>query len=728
MNKTTRVTLLFVAAMIATGCLRRDYIALGEQAMAAEDYRTAEIYFRKAIQREPRSDKAFYDLGTAFLKEQDYNFAYQAFTRAAELNPSNAVARVETGKILLLANQPARAEHEAREALKVEPHLLAASLLLGEALAAQSDTDAARTTLEQAVREQPKSSEPYLALAALESRLQNSTQAIANLDAAIAADPHNPQAYVDKAIYLRSQDQIKQAVIVLRKGLEANPRSNQIKLALADSLLADRQTNEGIALLRSIVATGTDSEKSLAGARLALAEVETNQLAAAETDLKKLEKQGAGTLPQVLYARGRLALAQEKIADARSILTSLTDVAPNFAPGFYYLGVAYAESGDFQKAIDQLHTAAKLSPKVPDTYVLLSSVELKQGNYAAAQADAERALLHDPTNFAAQMLKANALFAQGRNQEAEQLFRKLAAQAPQNSAVHERIAQLALKRKDFATATKEFETALRFDPTSPQLLAELMSVVSQTAGPKAALERVREQVKLQPKVAEFHALLGLLLLRDSQPGPAATELRTAIDENPNAPAPYLILAKAYQMMGKAAQVQAELKSVLVKKPGYTPALLILAAMADQEGRFDEAAGYYQKVLAISPNFGPAANNLATDYLSENKNLDEALDLAQHARQLMPHDPHVADTLGEAMLRRGLPENAVPLLRESVQANPKDPTPHYHLGFALLALKQTGEASQELDTALKLGPNAKEATQARAALAQIAKVGGGGDDK
>lgn len=721
MKKVTRLALLFVAAMIAAGCLRRDYIALGEQAMAAEDYKAAEIYFRKAIQKTPHSDKAFYDLGTAYLKEQDYNFAYQAFSRAAELNPSNAAARVETGKILLLANQPARAEHEAREALKVEPRLMTASLLLGEALAAQSHTDAARTTLEQAVREQPKSSEPYLALAALESRLQNSTQAMANLDAAIAADPHNPQAYVDKAIYLRSRDQIKLAIIVLRKGLEANPHSDQIKLALADSLLADRQANEGITLLRSIVATG--SEKTLAGARLALAEVETNQLAAAETDLKKLEARGAGSMPQVLYARARLALAQKKIPEAQRILTSLTDIAPNFAPGFYYLGLAYAESGDFQKAIDQLHTAAKLSPKVPDTYLLLSSIELKQGNYATALDDAERARLHDPANFAALTLKADALFAQGRNQEAEQLFHKLAEQAPQNGAVHERLAQLAVKRNDLATAASELETALRIEPTSGQLLTELVSVVSKTGGSKAAVERVREQVKLQPKIAEFHALLGLLLLRDLQPAPAAAELRTAIDENPNAPAPYLILAKAYQMTGKTAQVQAELKSALAKQSNYTPALLILAAMADQGGRFDEAAGYYQKVLAISPNFAPAANNLASDYLSENKNLDEALDLAQRARQLMPHDPHVADTLGEAMLRRGLPENAVPLLRESIQANPKDAAPHYHLGFALLALKQTGEASKELDTALKLGPNAHEAVQAREALAQMAKAGG-----
>src|SRR5713226_9186362 len=130
MKKITRVMFMFVAAMVVSGCLRRDYIARGEQAMAAEDYRAAEIYFRKALQVAPRSDRASYDLGMAYLKEQDYRFSYAAFSRAVELNPKNGAARVEAGKILLLADQPAKAEQKAREALRYDPHLLQASLLL----------------------------------------------------------------------------------------------------------------------------------------------------------------------------------------------------------------------------------------------------------------------------------------------------------------------------------------------------------------------------------------------------------------------------------------------------------------------------------------------------------------------------------------------------------------------------------------------------------------------
>jgi Flp pilus assembly protein TadD len=70
------------------------------------------------------------------------------------------------------------------------------------------------------------------------------------------------------------------------------------------------------------------------------------------------------------------------------------------------------------------------------------------------------------------------------------------------------------------------------------------------------------------------------------------------------------------------------------------------------------------------------------------------------------------------LKRGLPDNAVPLFRESIQANNNSASAHYHLGFALLALNQRDEASRELATALKLAPTAQDAVRAREQLARL----------
>jgi tetratricopeptide (TPR) repeat protein len=491
---------------------------------------------------------------------------------------------------------------------------------------------------------------------------------------------------------------------------------------LAEALLADRRVSDGIAMLRSIKKTGPQG--TVAGAGLAIAEIETNQLSAAEAEVNELIDRGARSVPEVMYARARLLLAQGKNSDAQQILKELTDIAPKYAPAFYYLGLTYADSGDFAKATDQLRTAARLAPSEPQTYMMLGNIDLKQGYYPAAIEESEHALNYAPDYVPALLLKGDALYGAGREQEASEVFRRLSQLAPQNSIVHERLGQLAAKRNDLNTATREFEAALRLDPSRVQVLNNLAVALWQTKGPQAALDRVRMQIKLQPANVDFHVLLATLLIKNHQPELAAQDLRTAVEKNPNAAGLYFILAQTYQIMGKTDKVEAELKTSLVKHPNYTPALMILASMADQAARYDEAVAYYQRLLAINPNFGVAANNLAYDYLRENKNLDQALDLAQRARQSMPHDPHVADTLGEAFLKRGLPDNAVPLLRESIKANGSAASPHYHLGFALVALKQTDEATRELNAALKLGPTADDAVEARAELARMANGASG----
>jgi tetratricopeptide (TPR) repeat protein len=145
--------------------------------------------------------------------------------------------------------------------------------------------------------------------------------------------------------------------------------------------------------------------------------------------------------------------------------------------------------------------------------------------------------------------------------------------------------------------------------------------------------------------------------------------------------------------------------------------MALGAIADGAGDRQRAIAYYRKVLDADSDFAPAANNLAWDYASLDSNLDQALELAQRARRLSPKDPHIADTLGFVMLKRGIASAAVPLLREGVDGLPRSPSTHYHLGLALLSTDQPAEASGELATALKLDPNSRDADDISRALSR-----------
>ena len=122
--------------------------------------------------------------------------------------------------------------------------------------------------------------------------------------------------------------------------------------------------------------------------------------------------------------------------------------------------------------------------------------------------------------------------------------------------------------------------------------------------------------------------------------------------------------------------------------------------------------------SIDPRAGVAANNLAYIYVSTDKQLDEALQLAQTAVQAMPDEPVVNDTLGWIYVRKNQAALGVHHLESSVQKTPDDPVFNYHLGMAYVQTGEFDKAKRALTKALSIRPDFEGAAAARKALATI----------
>ena len=106
-------------------------------------------------------------------------------------------------------------------------------------------------------------------------------------------------------------------------------------------------------------------------------------------------------------------------------------------------------------------------------------------------------------------------------------------------------------------------------------------------------------------------------------------------------------------------------------------------------------------MAEDPTFGPAANNLAYLYSEHGGDQEKALALARTAKELMPDNPEVSDTLGWILYRRGDYEGAFRLLIESATKRPDNPEVQFHLGMAEYKMKNTEAAKRSLARALEL---------------------------
>ena len=146
--------------------------------------------------------------------------------------------------------------------------------------------------------------------------------------------------------------------------------------------------------------------------------------------------------------------------------------------------------------------------------------------------------------------------------------------------------------------------------------------------------------------------------------------------------------------------------------------MLLATVYDLRQRSDISEKHYRAALDINPNFVPAANNLAYLLADQDKDLNEALDFARLAKEKLPDDPNVMDTLGWVYYKKGLYDSAIGEFADCLEKMPDNPTVIYHLGMAYYKKGDLENARAELEKALQLDESFSGADEAKRILAEL----------
>ena len=159
----------------------------------------------------------------------------------------------------------------------------------------------------------------------------------------------------------------------------------------------------------------------------------------------------------------------------------------------------------------------------------------------------------------------------------------------------------------------------------------------------------------------------------------------------------------------------EYNTAIQKDPNSLAAFMGLGIIYDLQKNYDKAKEYYQKALKLNPKFAPAANNLAYIYAEQGENIDQALTLAQSAKEQALEDPHISDTLGWIYYKKNVFSRAIVYLKEANEKVTDNPLMRYHLGMAYYKNGNKEEARMELKKALELDPKFTGADEAKATL-------------
>ncbi|KAJ0404503.1 hypothetical protein ATCC90586_007760 [Pythium insidiosum] len=182
--------------------------------------------------------------------------------------------------------------------------------------------------------------------------------------------------------------------------------------------------------------------------------------------------------PTAFFHRGQLhsidtdgTNAEEAMARAFQDLERCIVLAADFSMAYIQLGVTHARTGNFDKAIEYLQTAAEITPDVPEIYNYLGETYMQMVQapgsgieFSTIEEMFDKAIELDASYPMAYINKGNLLVQKGSEygHEALDLFEKAVKMCPRSKFAYCHLAQVYMAMQDYARAIEQIDRAIAY--------------------------------------------------------------------------------------------------------------------------------------------------------------------------------------------------------------------------------------------------------------------------
>jgi tetratricopeptide (TPR) repeat protein len=413
---------------------------------------------------------------------------------------------------------------------------------------------------------------------------------------------------------------------------------------------------------------------------------------------------------------------QRKFDPAIKILDQLIKEDPQNARAYYYKGFSHFGKGEFDFAKQALALAIERQPTFSNAQLLLAEIYLREGDVNLAQKEAQEVLKRQPVNYQAKLILGNAYMTQKELKLAQDAFESMIEMAPDNPVGYSRLGLLQRVLGKDRPALQNFEKALAINPKLMDVFTNVIRVDAAQKEYDRALKRCDRQLKIvedsPSAVAVIYNLKGNLYAEQNKTSAAEEYFQKAIDQDPDFLQPYYSLARIYMAGNKVEDAISKYEALLKANPKQTAPHMFLGMIYENRKQYDLSETHYLAALDIDSGFAPAANNLAYILVEQGKDLNEALDFARTAREKLPNEPYVIDTMGWVYYKKGLYDSAIGEFTESLAKLPENPTVNYHLGMAYYKKGDPEQARTFLEKALSISDSFDGAQEAKQVLAGL----------
>lgn len=412
--------------------------------------------------------------------------------------------------------------------------------------------------------------------------------------AALAADETEPKYWVSYVEALMLAGHKKLAVDTLLKGLEVGLHGEEVDALVAQLTVQEQKPAPipvtiaqyaGMPDMQALTQTQKTApvapkpkKQSKTGKTLqhylenpkiqkALAIQQSGDLKAAKKEWLRLLKYYPKQ-PVILTCLGAIALEQSHIDDAKQWLTASLDVLPEQATAWSYLSIIHLQQADASAALADADQAIVINPSYAEAHANRGGALKALKRFHEALKSYQQALALQASNSETQFNLALVYVELAQYEEAAALLKDVIATKPSDAVAYHLCAEVHKEMKAYDKALGFFQTAIKLDSNNHE--------------------------------AMFGRGLTYLALRQYEA--AHADFAHVVQLKPNYRNAYINIGLALSKLGKHEASLEAYDQALALDDAYAETYNNKGLLLVEMQRFDEALTCYEKAIALDPNF------------------------------------------------------------------------------------------------------------------------------
>ncbi len=750
-----------------------------ELALKQGNHALAVDYAQRAAQAAPNDAQLWFLLGYAARLDAKPTLSVDAYSHGLRLNPSSLDGLSGLAQSYRMMGRTDDAVGLLKRVVAADPKRIDDQLSLGELYIKSGDYTAAIGALGRAEQMQP-STRSELLMAIAYQRMKQLDQANHYLELAKGRAPDNPEVQRSLAGYYLETGNYPEAIASLQsirnpkpdvkaelaftyqldgkpveaaeqysQAANAVPKDMALQLSAAQAEVAVGSIDHANSFLQR--AAGLDANyyrlHAIRGEIAQIQERDTDAVQEYNTVLAHLpESPAEGPLYGIqvhmdlmqLYQNLKQANAsQEQLNTAQKQISALDEHGPGRAQFLRLRALIAMHVGDLDAAGKDLKEALAINAKDPNNLQLDGDLLMKLGRTGEAIEVYKQILATDAVNRVALTSVGYASRAAGRDQDAENYFRRLAEAYPSSYVPYLALGDMYASRRDYTRAEGVYSKAYALAPHNPLIVAGGMNAAIEAhtldlAGvwssritnemrqqPQVLREQERylsfkgeyqqsadvgeEAIKVLPADRDVVVYLGYDLLnlqRYDDLLKLTSQYSDRFSKEPDIP---LLTGYVHKHDGQLDQARQDFTTALDRDPNMVTAYVNRGYVFHDLRNPRAAAADFESALKREPNNGEAHLGLAYANLDLHKP-QIALKQVQLAQQYMGDSQPIHLIRATAYGQRGMLTKAGAEYRAALKFTPNDGALHLALADNLYTQRRYHDAIAELEVAQKLSPN------------------------